>query len=65
MDDPYGVSIKPRASLTLHKFNERKRCRRERTHREILMNLSSDSEEDEVNYGNGTFIMHFNIYTNR
>lgn len=45
MCDVYG-GIKPRTTLNLHKFNERKRGRDDEKERETLMNLSSDIDDD-------------------
>ncbi|OZC07704.1 C2 domain protein [Onchocerca flexuosa] len=49
MNDPYGVFINSHSTLSLNRFNERKRGRHERRQDEILMNLSSESEDEFYN----------------
>uniref|UniRef100_A0A915PLC4 C2 domain-containing protein n=1 Tax=Setaria digitata TaxID=48799 RepID=A0A915PLC4_9BILA len=49
-DDPYGVFINSRPVLKLNRYNERKRGRRERRNNEILMNLSSESDDELCGY---------------
>ncbi|EFO12227.1 hypothetical protein LOAG_16306, partial [Loa loa] len=50
MNDPYGVFINSRSALSLNRYNERKRGRNERKHNEILMNLSSESDDEFYDY---------------
>ncbi|CAG9530456.1 unnamed protein product [Cercopithifilaria johnstoni] len=50
MNDPYGVFINSRSTLPLNRYNERKRSRNERKHDELLMNLSSESDDEFYDY---------------
>ncbi|VDO38011.1 unnamed protein product [Onchocerca flexuosa] len=55
MNDPYGVFINSHSTLSLNRFNERKRGRHERRQDEILMNLSSESEDEFYNCHKGIY----------
>ncbi|EJW77630.1 hypothetical protein WUBG_11460, partial [Wuchereria bancrofti] len=54
MNDPYGVFINSRSTLSLNRYNERKRGRNERKRDEILMNLSSESDDEFYDYHKDT-----------
>lgn len=46
-DDIYGVFIKPKSTLSLHRFDEEKHGKQEKTYREMFMALSSESDNDD------------------
>ncbi|VDN94431.1 unnamed protein product [Brugia pahangi] len=54
MNDPYGVFINSRSSTSLNRYNERKRGRNERKRDELLMNLSSESDDEFYDYPKDT-----------
>lgn len=53
MNDPYGVFINSRSTPSLNHYNDRKRSRSERKHGAVLMNLSSESDDEYYDYRKG------------